>query len=145
MIADDDTDNLGWWFSISDTLPHGDGRKIVIGETLTVEGPIVPCERGLHDCPDPFDALQYAPGALLWRVRRGGVSVQDGDKWASSERTALAKRDATEMLRAFERVAAGAAAHAAAWAAAWDARAAAWAAARKLFNEMVAELFEGVE
>ena len=22
-----------WWFAAGDTLPHGDGRKIVIGET----------------------------------------------------------------------------------------------------------------
>jgi hypothetical protein len=147
---------LGWWFSASDELRHGDGRKVVIGETLTVEGKIVPCERGLHASVDPFDALRYAPGPMLYRVRLSGeVVVHDGDKHVASEHTALAVRDATDMLRDFarkqaltvihlwdapaivreyletgdesKRDAARDAARAGAWDAAW---AAAWAAAR---------------
>ena len=52
---------IGYWFAAGDTLPHGDDRRVVIGETLTVEPPIIPCKHGLHASVDPFDALQYAP------------------------------------------------------------------------------------
>jgi hypothetical protein len=94
---------IGYWFAASDELPHGDGRKVVIGETLVVEPPIVPCQRGLHACVDPFDALQYASGAILYKVRLSGKIVEDGDKHAASERTAVVKRDATQILRSFAR------------------------------------------
>ena len=95
---------LGWWFTASDVLPHGDGRKVVLGEPLTVEPPIIPCKHGLHASVDPFDALQYARGSILYRVRLSDVIVEHkGDKHAASERTALARRDATEMLRFFAR------------------------------------------
>ena len=67
-----------WYFSAANVLPNGDGRKIVIGETLTVTGDIIPCERGLHASVSAFDALQYAPGPLLWRVELGGTVVPDG-------------------------------------------------------------------
>ena len=195
------TEIIGYWFAASDELPHGDGRKVVIGETLTVEPPIIPCTRGLHASIDPFDALEYAPGPILYKVRLSGEIVAHGnDKHAASERTAIARRDATEMLRAFARKMALSVIHlwdapavvreylktgdeskrAAAWAAAGDAArdaasaaasaaalsaasaaatdaardaasAAAWdaawdaasAAARKLFSEMVAALFDG--
>lgn len=153
----------GWWFAAGDTLPHGDGRKIVIGETLRVYGKIIPCEHGLHASIDPFDALQYAPGPILYKVRLSGtIVVHDGDKHAASERTAVARRDATKMLRSFACKQALSVIRlwkaplvvheyletknedkrAAARAAGAAARDAAWAAARNLFNEMVRELFE---
>src|SRR5690349_15368591 len=95
---------IGWWFAASDELPHGDGRKVVIGETVTVEPPIVPCKHGLHASVEPFDALHYAPGPILYKVRLSGEIVpHDGDKLAASERTALARRDSTAMLRVFAR------------------------------------------
>ena len=28
---------LAWWFCAEPKLPHGDGRPVVVGETLTVE------------------------------------------------------------------------------------------------------------
>ncbi len=152
---------LGWWFCAEDRLPHGDGRPVVLGETLKVEGKIIPCERGLHASADPFDALQYANGAILYRVRLSGTIIaHGGDKHVASERTALARRDATDMLRLFARRQALSVIHlwdapaivreyletgdeskrADARDAAWDAT---WDAARQMFNEMVAELFAG--
>jgi len=98
---------LGWWFAKGDTLPHGDGRKVAIGETLTVEGPIVLCERGLHASRRLVDALKYAPGPILYRVRLSGTIVPHSslrageDKLAASERTALWRVDATRALRLF--------------------------------------------
>jgi hypothetical protein len=221
-----DEEIIGYWFAADDFLPHGDGRAVVIGETLEVEPPIIPCERGLHASVDPFDALQYAPGNILYKVKLSGEIVAHGNdkhaasKHAASKRTAIARRDATQTLWTFARkmalsvihlwdappvvreyletgdetkrdaardaarAAAGDAARdaardaawaaawaaawsaagdaardaardaawAAAWAAAWSAagdaaraaaRDAAWDAARKIFNELIEQLFDG--
>lgn len=151
------SDNIAWWFAASDQLPHGDGRRVVLGETLTVEPPLILCQRGLHWCRNPFDALRYASGSLLYQVRPGGQILEPSgeDKGCSTERTALAVRNIAAMLRAFARdeerrvmhlwkppvivrewLETGdenkrAAAVAAAWATAWDATwAATWDAAR---------------
>lgn len=97
---------LAWWFAAPDKdgtvrLPHGDGRPVVVGETLTVIGPIVPCERGLHASRRAIDAIQYAPGAVVCRVRCSGEIVEEGDKLACSERTVLWMADASRVLRLF--------------------------------------------
>jgi hypothetical protein len=78
---------LGWWFAAEPKLPNGDGRPVVVGEKLTVDGEIVLCKRGLHASRRAIDALQYAPGALVCRVRLSGTIVEDNDKCAASERT----------------------------------------------------------
>jgi len=92
-----------YWFG-GDVLPHGDGRKVEVGITHTVEPPIVPCERGLHASVHPADALEYATTATLWLVDLGGEILEHGgDKIAASERTYLARIDATELLRAHAR------------------------------------------
>ena len=59
----------GWWFSSGMTLPHGDGRLIRVGTVHEVEGTIVPCVRGLHLSVRAIDALSYAPGPIVWKVR----------------------------------------------------------------------------
>jgi len=92
---------LGWWFAAGDTLPNGDGREVVVGETLKVQGPPVLCQRGLHASRRVVDALRYAPGDTLYRVRLGGQIVHDGDKMVATERTALWRLDATRALRLF--------------------------------------------
>ena len=96
----------GWWFSKGRTLPHGDGRRIKVGITHGVKGAIVACENGLHASVKPLDALGYAPGPVVWRVRLSGVIVPHGeDKHAASERTYLAGGvDAAETLRKFARL-----------------------------------------
>ena len=142
---------LAWHF-VGDTLRDGspvpaDGVKLVH------TGPVVPCESGLHASRHPFDALNYAPGPVLCLVECGGIIVPHGDpedKITCSERTIVARMNATPLLRYFARQqalsvvhlwdapqvvlnflmgddAARAAAGDAAWAAARDA---AWAAAR---------------
>lgn len=79
-----------------------DGRPIPpIGETLTHDGPLKLCVSGLHASIHPFDALFYAPGPLLHRVRMSGAIVHGDDKLVSSERTILASIDATDLLREF--------------------------------------------
>jgi hypothetical protein len=92
---------LAWHFLAEPVLPHGDGRAVVVGETLTVDPPIILCERGLHASRRAIDALHYAPGALVCRVRCSGEIVEEGDKLACSERTVLWMADAARVLRLF--------------------------------------------
>ena len=98
---------LGWWFANNrGVLPHGDGRTVVVGATLTVRGVIVPCANGLHAAAHVFDALSYAPGSTLYRVRLGGVIRAHGqpvDKYAASKRTYLGRINAEVLLRQFAR------------------------------------------
>ena len=84
-----------------------DGRAIPkIDEWLVFEGTPIPCECGLHACPDAFDALQYAPGELLHQVELDGEIIEHGnpvDKYAAQKRRIIASIDATEILRLFAR------------------------------------------
>ncbi|HEX7051764.1 MAG TPA: hypothetical protein VF188_16280 [Longimicrobiales bacterium] len=95
---------LGWYFAANDRrLGYGDGRKIAVGETHEIDGKPKLCERGLHASQRVIDALDYAPGPILYRVRLSGAIVHDDDKASATRRTYLAEIDATEMLRAFAR------------------------------------------
>lgn len=94
---------LAWWFAADDRLPNGDGRKVVIGQSHHVEPPIIPCKRGLHASASVLDALQYAPGGILYRVELSGIIVKDDDKFAASDRKYLARIDAEPVLRLFAR------------------------------------------
>ena len=74
------------------------------GVWLKHNGPVVLCASGLHASINPFDALQYAPGATLcWVALRGGI-VTGNNKIAAPERKIIARMDATEMLRYFARM-----------------------------------------
>ena len=82
-----------------------DGRPIPAdGIKLTHPGKPVMCESGLHASLDPFDALQYAPGATLCRVECGGIVVHGDDKLVCTERTILQRVDLTDALRYFARM-----------------------------------------
>ena len=90
---------LAWHF-VGATLR--DGRPIPAdGETLKHRGKLLPCERGLHASDRLIDALQYAPGWTLCRVRMGGTIKRETDKLVARERTILWRIDATDVLRAF--------------------------------------------
>lgn len=93
---------LAWHF-VGDRLRDG-SRIPKDGVTLHYPGPIIPCQSGLHASKHPFDALRYAPGPTLCLVRCGGTIVERSDKLACSERTILARMDATEMLRYYARM-----------------------------------------
>ena len=142
---------LAWHF-VNETLR--DGSPIPKdGVWLEFKGKCVMCESGLHASRNPFDALQYAPGATLCLVAVEGIEDEQDDKLVCRRRKIIARMDATELCRYFARMQAlsvihlypngtddvvfdylmtgdektRAAARDAAWAAA---RAAAWAAAR---------------
>ena len=155
---------LAWWFAASDILPHGDGRKVVVGETHSLKGGIIkPCVRGLHGSEHPFDALQYANGPYLYRTEHWDSIKRGGDKLASRHRKYLAMVDVTPQLRQFAREQALSVIHlwdapelfcqyletgdktfrSAAWSAAGSAaESAAESAARQRFAEIIKEAFK---
>ncbi len=92
--------DIAWHFT-GDKLR--DGSPIPpIGHTLVHAGKIEMCVSGYHWSRTPFQALNYAPGPLLHKVRVGGTIMEkDGDKGVSSERTILATIDATQLTRRF--------------------------------------------
>ena len=98
----------GWWFGTTDKkLKNNDGRRIIIGKTHRVSGDIIPCEHGLHLSRRIIDALNYAPGPVIYRVVGSGIIVPHGDpvdKFACSERTYVAGGiDISDTLRSFSR------------------------------------------
>ena len=74
----------------SGLLGHGDERLIVVGETLTVAGPIFMCWNGLHACERLLDALAYANGTVICEVALGADAYTEADKSVSSSRTCIA-------------------------------------------------------
>lgn len=82
------------------------------GEWLKYDGPIVPCESGLHASERAIDALRYAPPErkiVLCRVELAGTIVEHGDpvdKLVASERRILWRLDGEttdRVLREFAR------------------------------------------
>jgi hypothetical protein len=98
------TTRHGWWFC-GPTLR--DGRPVPPdGEWLRHDGPLVPCESGLHASPSAFDALGYAPGSTLCEVECEEPVVEHRsppDKWVSGARRIVRRIDAEPVLLAFAR------------------------------------------
>lgn len=96
----------GWWFAMAEDdgrvlLPRGDGREVRAGEVLSVPGPTVLCKRGLHASERAIDALAYAPGVIVCRVRLSGDIKREDDKIVGLEREVLWMADAGVALRLF--------------------------------------------
>jgi hypothetical protein len=78
--------------------------QVEVGQTLTESRPLVLCHVGLHASVKALDALRYAPGPVVCRVRMGGACVTNPahpDKLCYSQRTVLAMADATDLLHEF--------------------------------------------
>lgn len=91
------------WHFVGDTLR--DGKPVPAdGVTLVFDGKPILCKQGFHASLDPFDALQYAPGANLCLVECGGTVLHQSDKLVCTERTIIVRMDATEMLRYYARM-----------------------------------------
>ena len=77
-----------------------DGRPIVPGQTLVYEGvePIKLCKRGLHASTRILDALKFAPGTTVSRVRLSGEIIRGDDKLVATKRTCLWSFDAKYIL-----------------------------------------------
>jgi hypothetical protein len=93
---------LAWHFCTEDRMTRFAPRMpIVVGETLTHDGPLVLCESGLHASVRAIDALKYAPGPIVCRVELGGNIRRDTDKCVAEKRTCLAMIDATTIFHEF--------------------------------------------
>ena len=95
----------GWHFSTG-RLGYGDNRPIVMGETHTVdvtERKLELCEWGLHASERIIDALRYASGPMVCRVRLHGEILRGDDKACATHRTYIDGIDATGILREFAR------------------------------------------
>jgi hypothetical protein len=95
----------GWYFAEPDRkLRYGDRRAIVIGKTHRVRGELILCEHGLHASARALDALGYAPGPIVYRVKLHGQILQGDDKACATARTYVAGGiDVSDELRAFAR------------------------------------------
>jgi hypothetical protein len=91
------------WHFVSDTLR--DGTPIPKDDVwLEHKGPVRICESGLHASRNPFDALQYAPGATLCLVEVEGIECEQDDKLVCRRRKIVARMDATALMRYFARM-----------------------------------------
>ena len=96
-----DTVEAWHWIAQDRMTRYAPRVPIVVGETLRVEPPLALCERGLHASLRALDALQYAPGTIVCRVRMSGDIVRGNDKLVATERTVLWMYDATRVLHEF--------------------------------------------
>lgn len=78
-----------------------DGHVVRVGDTLTVKGPLVICESGLHGSRRLLDALRYAPGPVLSYCKYGGALLRDTDKFCAEQRTVLWLADVSPLLWEF--------------------------------------------
>jgi hypothetical protein len=92
---------LAWHWTDGTTLR--DGTPLVVGKTYRLPKGVRPemCVEGYHASVKLMDALRYATGSTLSRVRMGGEAVEGDDKLCASERTVLWTVDATRVLRLF--------------------------------------------
>ena len=91
------------WHFVGETLR--DGSPVPKDGVWTkYPGPLILCQSGLHASRDPFDALQYAPGATLCLVDCRGDVIEQEDKLVCAERRITVRMDATAMLRYFARM-----------------------------------------
>jgi hypothetical protein len=84
--------NILAWHMGGETLGHGDGRPVRVGERLDVPDPsrdIVCCAYGMHGYKDPVDMLALATGDWIRRVRLHEVRDRQSGKSAAPGRTAL--------------------------------------------------------
>ena len=94
---------IAYWFCQKKmTSPNAPKMVWKVGQTRTMKGKIVPCERGFHASPTLWDALTYAPGPIACLVELGGTIIPHGDdKFAASSRKLLAAVDVSKELRLF--------------------------------------------
>ena len=93
---------LAWhWLAANRRLQYGTREVVEAGRTYRVEGPLAMCRRGLHASRRALDALQYAPGPVVCRVRLAGTLLRATDKSVATKRHVLWLADATAVLHEF--------------------------------------------
>ncbi len=93
---------LAWHFLSEDRrTAHDEEIAVVAGQTLKMRPPVQLCSRGYHASVRAIDALQFAPGPIVCRVKLHGTVVLDTDKAVATRRTCLWIADATRTLHEF--------------------------------------------
>jgi len=101
-MPDTQTKALAWHFLTEDRrLGNGDGRLVVVGETLESADQPVLCQSGMHASARAMDALIYAPGPVVCRVVLLGDVVFGNDKLVATHRSCIAMDDASDLLHEF--------------------------------------------
>ena len=75
------TDKLYWHFlSVDKRLRYGDQTTVEVGKRLMLppKTKIIPCRVGYHASSRAIDALRYAPGPIVCRVRLHGRVIPHG-------------------------------------------------------------------
>ena len=90
----------GWhWIKADRTLRTGE--VVEAGHSYLATGPLVMCRNGMHASRRALDALQYAPGPIICRVKLRGEVIHQSDKSVARERRVLWLADATTLLHQF--------------------------------------------
>jgi hypothetical protein len=94
---------LAWHFLCEDCTPNYGRRRAPLreGDVMCTRGKPVLCKRGLHASLRPLDAVYYAPGPVVCRVKVGGTIIYGEDKLVGTTRRILAMADASTMLHEF--------------------------------------------
>ena len=93
---------LAWHFVTDDRiLAHQEPPMAVVPGYIYGEpkGGIIICKRGMHASRKVCDALSFAPGSQLCRVRIWGDVLEQRDKIMGRYREVLAMRDVASELR----------------------------------------------
>ena len=104
--------NLAWHFvQLVDgvpTLGNGAGPAPAVGEWLTVEPPLIICQRGLHASWRAIDALDFVSwdNAVACLVEVDGIGEEHAEKLVCSRRRIVAMVECDDVLRLFAREAA---------------------------------------
>ncbi len=96
----------GWHFLQKNrTLRYGDDRYVSPGKTYTSgeEAPRL-CEYGMHASRKALDALRFAPGSVVCRVRCWGDVLVDNDKFVARNREVLWMANVEDALHRFARM-----------------------------------------
>ena len=78
---------LAWHFRRLDGTTEYLREPEQVGKSYSCEGVLVLCGNGFHASEDVLDALTYAPGPLLCRIRCAGEILHDSDKLVCRTRT----------------------------------------------------------
>lgn len=93
---------IGWHFLPEDKcLRWGTREKVYSGKKYKVEGKLELCKFGLHASKKVLDALYWAPGPIVCRVKLSGEILEGKDKACATERTVIKMADATKVLHEF--------------------------------------------
>ena len=93
---------LAWHLLSEDKrLGYGDGRLVEVGQTLECEGDPELCSNGMHGSVRLIDALTYASGPIVCRVKIEGDVIEGYNKICGRRRTVLWMLDATRILHEF--------------------------------------------